>query len=77
MDDKKIIEKYGGPTKLAELLGFGSGGAQRVHNWTKRGIPAAEKLNRPDIFLPSWGKTPKPIPATPSEKKRREPKRTA
>jgi hypothetical protein len=54
MTDKEIIEALGGPTKVAELLGLdkGKGGVQRVHNWIERGIPAKEKLARPDLFLP-------------------------
>lgn len=50
--DSILIEKLGGPTKLAGLLGFDKArGPQRVHNWTKRGIPAAVKVARPDLFL--------------------------
>lgn len=52
MDDKKIIISLGGPAKVAELLGLNkAGGVQRVHNWMTRGIPAKEKLKRPDLFL--------------------------
>ena len=51
MTDKEIIDKLGGATKVAELLNFEMPkGAMRVHNWTKRGIPARVKLNRPDLF---------------------------
>jgi len=50
--DTSLIEELGGPTKVAELLGYDkAGGPQRVHNWTKRGIPAAVKVARPDLFL--------------------------
>jgi len=51
--DAKLIEELGGPTKLAELLGYdkASGGVQRIQNWKKRGIPASVKLERPDLFL--------------------------
>jgi hypothetical protein len=53
MDDKKLIESHGGPAKLAEKLGYDKarGGVQRVQNWMARGIPAKEKLARPDLFL--------------------------
>lgn len=54
--DKALIERLGGPAKVAELLGYEKdGGTQRVHNWTARGIPAKVKLERPDLF---------PTPAT-------------
>lgn len=51
--DAELIKSLGGPSKLAETLGFdkASGGAQRVQNWMKRGIPAAVKVLRPDLFL--------------------------
>ena len=51
--DAELIKSLGGPTKLAELLGYdkAAGGVQRVQNWTTRGIPAAVKLQRPDLFL--------------------------
>jgi hypothetical protein len=50
MDDAKLIEKLGGPAKVAALLRYGAGGVQRVHNWLTRGIPAKVKLERPDLF---------------------------
>lgn len=49
MNDKQIIKKFGGPSKLAKYLGFGVGGVQRVHNWTKRGIPSDIKLKHPEL----------------------------
>lgn len=50
--DRELIERLGGPAKVAELLGFDKkGGIQRVHNWKERGIPAAVKLAHPEIFL--------------------------
>lgn len=50
--DSELIDSLGGPTKVAELLGLDKrGGVQRVHNWKTRGIPAAVKLSRPDLFL--------------------------
>ena len=59
MNDKKLILSLGGPTKVAGLLGLKkSGGVQRVQNWMTRGIPAKEKLARPDLFLQDfWVKT--------------------
>ena len=61
MEDAQLIKELGGPTKLAELLGYdkASGGVQRVANWATRGIPAKVKLNHPDIFL-------RPIAAAPA-----------
>lgn len=51
--DAELIARLGGPTKVAEALGFdkAKGGTQRVQNWLGRGIPAAVKLRRPDLFL--------------------------
>ena len=50
--DAARIKRLGGPAQLAKILGFKEpGGTQRVHNWTKRGIPAEIKLNWPDLFL--------------------------
>lgn len=50
--DKALIETLGGPAKVAELLGYDKdGGAQRVHNWITRGIPARVKISHPEIFL--------------------------
>jgi hypothetical protein len=50
--DKALIERLGGPAKVAELLGYDKdGGVQRVFNWTTRGIPARVKLAFPQIFL--------------------------
>jgi hypothetical protein len=53
MNDKQIIVSLGGPTRVAELLGLdkAKGGAQRVHNWMIRGIPAKQKLAHPELFL--------------------------
>lgn len=54
--DRQTIERLGGPTKLAELLGYDKtkGGVQRIQNWKDRGIPPAVKLQRPDLFLPEF-----------------------
>lgn len=53
MTDKDRIKTLGGPTKVAELLGYdkAKGGVQRVQNWLDRGIPPAVKLEFPHIFL--------------------------
>lgn len=51
--DQELIANLGGPTKLAERLGYAkAGGAQRVQNWMTRGIPAKVKLDHPDLFPP-------------------------
>lgn len=51
--DRELIERLGGTSKLAKLLGYPkAGGPQRVNQWKARGIPALVKLERPDIFLP-------------------------
>jgi hypothetical protein len=52
-NDADLIKALGGPTKVAELLGFdkAGGGVQRVQNWLTRGIPAQVKLDHPRVFL--------------------------
>lgn len=54
MNDAERIKALGGPTRVARLMssrGSGNVTAQRVHNWTGRGIPPAVKLAYPDLFL--------------------------
>lgn len=51
MDDKTLLLSLGGPAKVARLLGYGKGGTNRVCNWLERGIPAAVKVEFPEIFL--------------------------
>lgn len=53
MNDKQILDSYGGSTEVAKLLGYDikNGGVQRVQNWYERGIPADVKLEHPEIFL--------------------------
>jgi len=53
--DAELIQELGGPTKLAEILGYDkqSGGVQRVQNWITRGIPAQVKVDHPDLFIRS------------------------
>lgn len=51
-NDCELIKRYGGPSKLAALLGYAKhNGPQRVSNWRTRGIPPRVKLEHPDIFL--------------------------
>lgn len=57
MDQKQIdaalIAGLGGVSRVAALLGLEKrGGVQRVQNWMERGIPAAVKVSRPDLFMP-------------------------
>jgi hypothetical protein len=51
--DKEILDDLGGSTAVAKLLGYDltKGGAQKVNNWYKRGIPAKVKVEHPEIFL--------------------------
>lgn len=53
-DDTHLIKRLGGPTRVAELLGYdkAKGGVQRVQNWLTRGIPSSVKVERPDLFMP-------------------------
>lgn len=52
MKDAETIKSLGGPTAVARLLGLETpDGSRRVHNWIKRGIPAAIKVKHPEIFL--------------------------
>ena len=56
--DAELIRLLGGPTKVACLLSLPKfGGAQRVQNWMARGIPAAVKVQRPDLFMPELATT--------------------
>jgi hypothetical protein len=51
MSDAELIQKYGGPSKVAAMLGYDKFGVQRVQNWIKRGIPSAVKSEFPHLFL--------------------------
>jgi hypothetical protein len=54
MDDATLIDRHGGPAKLAASLGYGPGGTQRVFNWkARRRIPSKVKLERQDLFGPA------------------------
>jgi hypothetical protein len=46
--DNALISDLGGVAELARRLDYS---IQRVQNWTTRGIPAEEKVKRPDLFL--------------------------
>lgn len=48
IDDREIIDRLGGSTKVAELIHYK---VQRVQNWKERGIPSVEKLRFPHLFL--------------------------
>lgn len=57
MTDAETIERLGGSTKVAELLGLEKdGGPQRVNNWKTRGIPSKVKVDHPDLFIPGFTK---------------------
>jgi hypothetical protein len=65
--DREIIHRYGGPSKVAELIGLDKrGGAQRVQNWLVRGIPSSVKVEFPSIFMPELAvaQSNQPPPAT-------------
>lgn len=66
MNDADLIKALGGPTKVAELLGYdkAAGGVQRVQNWLTRGIPAQVKVDHPKVFL-SARRFPKEIATEP------------
>ncbi len=58
--DWALIQDLGGAAAVAKLLQYdANGGVQRVQNWKVRGIPAAVKLERPDLFLPELVKATK------------------
>ena len=60
MTDSELIRHLGGPTKVAELIGFdkAAGGVQRVQNWIARGIPPRVKLEHPSVFLTGAARAP-------------------
>lgn len=56
--DALLIEKLGGPAKVADLLDFKDEiGTQRVYNWTKRGIPSQIRIDHPEIFMAAYVKS--------------------
>ncbi len=50
--DKKLIKGLGGVPGVLAHLGWGPDQYTRVCNWIHRGIPAAVKVQRPDLFMP-------------------------
>lgn len=53
LDVEKFIESQGGSSKLAKRLKLpAKSGAQTVHNWKTRGIPASVMLNNRTLFSP-------------------------
>jgi hypothetical protein len=51
--DRKLIAELGGPSRVASMLGIDDKGTQRVHNWMRRGIPAAVRVEHPHLFMPT------------------------
>lgn len=51
-ESKRIIKDAGGPTSFARLLGLKveDGVAQRVDNWSRRGIPSSVILAHYETF---------------------------
>ena len=67
MKDAETIQTLGGPTAVAKLLGFETpGGARRVHNWLKRGIPTSIKVQFAEIFLNIAATNPQPATPAPA-----------
>lgn len=64
-EDTDLIKRLGGPTRVAELLGYDKarGGVQRVQNWLTRGIPSSVKVERPDLFMPGYAPAAEPAKA--------------
>lgn len=59
-----LIQALGGPTRVAELLGYDkrSGGVQRVANWARRGqIPPRVQLDHPHIFAAKGHESKQPV----------------
>jgi hypothetical protein len=51
MSDAQLIDRLGGPSRVAERLNLLEKGAvQRVSNWKRRGIPARVRLENPALF---------------------------
>ena len=48
MTDKQLIERLGGVSAVAKIIGCSP---QRVSNWVKRGIPPKVKIEHPRLFL--------------------------
>ena len=56
--DRKLIAELGGPSRVASMLGIDDKGTQRVHNWMRRGIPAAVRVEHPHLFMPNMAHAP-------------------
>lgn len=50
MSDNKIIEKLGGVSAIAKILGYRY---NAVYHWKKRGIAASAKVRYPQHFMPA------------------------
>ncbi|WP_338615522.1 hypothetical protein [Pigmentiphaga sp. CHJ604] len=50
--DQHLIDKLGGPTRVAELLDMAGepGVVQRISNWKRRGIPAKVLLKHGEVL---------------------------
>ncbi|WP_439444488.1 hypothetical protein ABWU93_11590 [Xanthomonas translucens pv. translucens] len=49
--DASLIDRLGGPAKVARALGFEMPqGIPRVQNWKYRGIPPLIRVTRQDVF---------------------------
>ena len=60
-NDSKTIDALGGPAAVARKLGYPlPGGAARVSNWKRRGIPAKVKLEFPWLFIKAEVKPKEP-----------------
>ncbi len=63
-EDADLIDRLGGPAKIARSLGFEMPqGTRRVQNWKYRGVPPFLRVTRVDVF----GPFPPPGPAQTSE----------
>lgn len=50
--DAALIDGLGGPTAVSDMLGYPRiSGPTKVSQWKKRGIPAAVKVKRPELFM--------------------------
>lgn len=71
MTDAELIDKAGGPTRLAALLGLNKrGSVQRVSNWRARGIPPRVRLDHARVFEELAQIGTEGAPAVPAEEAR-------
>lgn len=75
MNDKELIKKLGGPSKVARELGFlGKRGVCRVCMWQKRGaIPASVKLKHMSYFAAAGAAGFDGFPLSEDSRKERQP----